>query len=106
MTSELAIPDMVFTLWQVTVVFAVVLFVPLSVYSLHSLFRAVNSVRGYSRESLAAARAIQANTAAIQATQATIGVATELLAAAEAVATKLDTIATALEARAREAGGR
>jgi beta-lactamase regulating signal transducer with metallopeptidase domain len=99
MTPEPMIPQMVFTLWQLTVLLGLLVFVPLSVYSLHSLYRAVNSVRAYSRESLAAARGIQAHTAAVTATHETVGVATELLAAAESVAAKLDAIATVLEAR-------
>lgn len=93
-------PEIVLTLWQVTVVLALVVFVPLSVYMLHSLWRAAVSIRGYSRASLAAARAIEANTAALPAANATIGVATELLSAADAVARKLDTIATLMEGRA------
>lgn len=94
-------PEIVFVLWQVTVLLALVVFVPLSLYSLHSLWRAAHSIRDYSREALAAAQAIEANTAALPAANATIGVAGELLSAAEAVAGKLDTIATVMDARAR-----
>lgn len=103
MPGEPMFPETVFTLWRVTVALALVVFVPLSVYLLHSLWRAATSIRRYSRESLEAARAIEANTAALPAANTTIAVAGELLAAAEAVAAKLDTIAGVLEARA---GGR
>jgi hypothetical protein len=98
--TDAAFPDTVFTLWRATVALGLLVFLPLAVYSLHTLYRAVRSVRHYSREGLAAAQAIATNTSAIPATNATIGVATEMLAAAESVAAKLDTIATALERRA------
>ena len=97
------VPDVVYTLWRVTLVLAIVVFIPLSVYMLHSLWRAVRSIRDYSRETLVAAQAIAANTAAIPATNDTIAVATELLADAENIAGKLDAMASALEARAGRA---
>lgn len=101
MTPDTMFPPIVFTLWHATVVVALVVLVPLSVYWLHSLWRTASSIRKYTRESLIAARAIEANTAAVPALHDTIAVAGELLAAAESVATKLDAIAGALEARAR-----
>jgi hypothetical protein len=91
--------DTVFRLWMVTVVLALVVFVPLSVYMLASLLRATRSIQRYARDGVAPARAIAAGTSAIPALDGTIAVATEILAAAEGVAQKLDTIATALEAR-------
>jgi len=103
MTTETTFPDVVYTLWRVTVVLALVVFVPLSVYLLHSLWRAVRSIRDYSREILVAAKGIAANTSAIPATNDTISVGAELVAAAEAVAGKLDAMASAIEARTRRA---
>jgi len=100
MTGDSIFPEAVFTLWRVTVVLALIAFVPLTVYMLHSLWRTARSIRTYSREALVAARGIQAGTAALPAANATIGVASELLSAAEAVAKKLDTVATVLEGRA------
>ena len=93
-------PDTVFTLWMVTVVLALVVFVPLSVYMLASLLRATRSIQRYAHEAGAPAQAIATNTSAIPALDATIAVATEILAAAQGVAGKLDTIATVCEARA------
>lgn len=93
-------PDTVFTLWMITVVLALVVFVPLSVYMLASLLRTTHSIRNYARETVAPAQAIVANTSAIPALDGTIAVATEILAAAEGVAQKLDTIANVLNARA------
>ena len=103
MTAETMFPEAVYTLWRVTVVLTLVVFIPLSVYLLHSLWRAVRSIRDYSRETLVAAKGIEAATSAIPATNDTIAVATELLAAAESVASKLDAMASALEARVRRA---
>ena len=101
MTSDVSLPPMVFTLWRVTVVLALVLFVPMSVYLLHSLWRAAASVRGYTREALVAARGIETNARALPALDGTIEVATGLLEAAEAVASKLGTVGAVLEARTR-----
>lgn len=95
-----AFPDVVFTLWWATILLTLVVFVPLAVYSLHTLYRAAGSIRRYARDCVAPARAIAAHTAALPALNATIDVATEILAAAESVAAKLDTIATVLETRA------
>lgn len=93
-------PDTVFTLWMVTVVLALVVFVPLSVYMLASLLRATRSIQRYAADAVAPAQAIAAHTSAIPALDATIAVAAEVLAAAEGVANKLGTIATVLESRA------
>ena len=100
MTGGNMFSDTVFTLWMVTVILALVVFVPLSVYMLASLLRATRSIQRYARDAVAPARAIAANTSAVPALDGTIGVATEILAAAQGVAQKLDTIATVLEARA------
>ncbi len=101
MTGAPAIPALVFTLWQAIVVLALVLFVPLSVYMLHTLWRATASVGRYSRDCVPAARAIATHTASLGALDQTIEVAGEVLAAAESVAGKLGTIAAVLEARSR-----
>ena len=92
-------PETVFRLWLVTVTLAVVVFVPLAVYSLYRLVRAARSIRDYAREAVGPAQAIATHTAALPALDGTIAVATEILAAAEAVAQKLEAIATAIERR-------
>ena len=104
MTGDSMFSNTVFTLWMVTVVLALVVFVPLSVYMLASLLRATRSIQHYARDAVAPAQAIAANTSAIPALDGTIAVATEILAAAEGVAAKLDTIATVLEARCNRLG--
>jgi hypothetical protein len=103
MTGQSMFSDTVFTLWTITVVLALVIFVPLSVYMLASLLRATRSIQRYAKDAVAPAQAIAANTSAIPALDGTIAVATEILAAAEGVAQKLDVIATALEARGSRA---
>ena len=92
--------ETVFTLWMVTVVLALVLFVPLPVYMLASLLRTTRSIQHYARDAVAPAQAIAGHTSAVPALDGTIAVTTEILAAAEAVAQKLDTIATVIEPRA------
>lgn len=99
MTEGRMFSDTVFTLWMVTVVLALTVFVPLSVYYLASLLRATRSIQRYARDAVAPAEAIAANTAAIPALDGTIAVATEILTAAESVAQRLGTIATVLEGR-------
>lgn len=97
-------PPVVYTLWLATVVLALVVFVPLAVYSLSTLLRAAWSIRRYARDAVAPAQAIAASTSALPALDGTIAVATEILAAAEGVAEKLDTIAGVLEARSQRLG--
>lgn len=98
--TDTTIPAEVYTLWWVTIGLALVVFVPLAVYSLAALLRAARSIQRYARESLGPAQAIQAHTAALPALDTTIGVAGEILATAEQVANKLDTIASVLGERA------
>lgn len=100
MTGEAAaLPEAVFTIWRVLLVASLVVFLPASVYLLHSTFRAARSIDRYAREALAAAAGIAAHTANIPALDATIGTAGEILAAAEAVEARLGTIAGVLEQR-------
>ena len=51
MTEQSMFPGHVFTLWIVTIVLALVVFVPLSVYMLASLLRTARSIQHYARES-------------------------------------------------------
>lgn len=99
-----AFPDAVYTLWLVTILLALVVFVPLAVYSLYRLLRTARSIQRYAREAAIATEGIATNTSTLPALDGTIQVATEILAAAEGVAKKLDTIATVVEARAARLG--
>ena len=100
-TDASMFPPAVFTLWAIGLGVTLLVFVPLAVYLLHSLWHTAQSIDRYARDALRAAAGIAGNTQHIPALDATIETASEILGAAEAVAQKLDTIATVLEARAR-----
>ena len=97
--GEPLFPPVLFTLWRVTLVVSLLALIPISVYLLHSTFRAARSIDRYAREALTAAAGIASHTGHISALDATIGTATEVLAAAEAVEGKLATIASVLGQR-------
>lgn len=94
------IPDAVYTIWCVGLVFTLVVLVPLAVYSLHRTWRSARSIQRYAAETLQAAAGIARNTANIKALDATIGVGTDMLSTAGAIARKLNTGATVLAERA------
>jgi len=94
-------PPLVFTLWWIGLVVTLVVFVPMAVYQLHSLWRTVRSIQIYARDALTATKGIAGHTAHVPALDSTIQVAGDVLAAAESVASKLDTIANVLATRAR-----
>jgi len=101
MNPDPLFPPIVITVWRATVVVGLLVLLPLAVYWLHSLWRAAVSIRRYTHDGLAAARAIEANTASLTALNGSIDVATEVLQAAGAVAARLDALASALETRAK-----
>ena len=92
-------PDAVYTIWWIGLIVTLVVFVPLSVYSLHRTWRSARSIQRYAAETLQAAAGIARNTANVSALDATITVATEVLGAAGAVERKLNTVASLLEER-------
>ena len=100
MSSAVVIPDAVYVIWWIGLVFTLLVFVPLAVYSLHRTWRSARSIQRYAAETLQAAAGIARNTANVKALDATIGVATEMLGGAGAIERKLSTIATVLEERA------
>lgn len=99
--SDATFPPAVFALWRWGLALTLVVFVPLAVYLLHSLWRTARSIQIYAREALIAAGGIAGHTQHIPALDSTIQVASEILATAEPVAGKLDTIANVLASRAR-----
>lgn len=100
MNAPPGIPDLVATLWMVTLVLGYLL-LPVAVYWLHSLWRAASSIRRYAADSAVAAEHIRDGAAALPALDATLTVATDVLSAATAVGAKLDTMAGTLDARSR-----
>ena len=93
-------PPAVYAIWWAGLLATLAVFVPLTVYLLHRIWRAARSIQRYAAETVRAAGGIARNTANIPALDTTIGVAGDILAAARAVEAKLDTVATALERRA------
>jgi hypothetical protein len=100
MSSAVVIPDAVYVIWWIGLVFTLLVFVPLAVYSLHRTWRSARSIQRYAAETLQAAAGIARNTANVKALDATIGVATDMLSGAGAIEKKLSTVAAVLEERA------
>jgi hypothetical protein len=94
------VPQAVFVIWGVTLAVTLLLFVPVSVYLLHKLWRTTLAIDMYARETLAAAAGIAGHVQAIAALDGLVGTASEVLAAAEAAAAKLEALAGRLEERA------
>lgn len=103
MDSQPLMPPLVYTIWWSGLLVTLLVFVPLSVYLLHRLWRHAQSIQSYAREALAAAAGIAANTGHIGALDRTISVATEILSTAGAIEQKLGG-ATAVLARRAERG--
>jgi type II secretory pathway component PulL len=95
------IPDVVYVIWWVGLILALVVLVPLAVYSLHRTWRSARSIQRYAAEALQAAAGIERNTRHVRALDDTIATASELLGVAGGVERKLDTLASVLEARSR-----
>ena len=93
-------PPAVYTIWWITLIVTLVLFVPLAVYYLHRTWAAARSIQRYAADALVAARGIAGNTQHIAALDATAATAGEMLQAAGAVEKKLDIVATVLAQRA------
>ena len=93
-------PPAVYTIWWITLIVTLVLFVPLAVYYLHRTWAAARSIQRYAADALVAARGIAGNTQHIPALDATAATAGEMLQAAGAVEKKLDIVATVLAQRA------
>lgn len=98
MQSDTLVPPVVYTIWWIGLVITLVVFVPLSVFLLHRLWRTAQSIQIYAREALTAAAGIAGNTGQIGALDQTIQIATEILSTAGAIEHKLNG-ATAILAR-------
>lgn len=93
-------PPAVYTIWWVTLIVTLLVFVPLAVYLLHRTWRAARAIQQYAADALRAAAGIVFNTGHIGALDTTIGVAGETLDSAGRVVAKLDTVANVLAERA------
>lgn len=93
-------PDAVYTIWWIGLILTLVVFVPLSVYSLNRTYRAARSIQRYAADTMKAATGVAGNTQHIPALDATIATATKILGTASTVERKLATIADVLAQRA------
>ena len=92
-------PPVVFTIWWIGLLLALLVFVPLAVGLLHHLWRTARSIQIYAREALTAAAGIAGNTAQIGALDNTIKVASQMLTTAAAIEQKLGAATTILARR-------
>jgi hypothetical protein len=79
------VPGMVYVIWSVLLVVAVVMVLPVVLYLLHRLWRAAHSIERYTADALAAGLGIARNTAAIAALDETVRLGGELGAAAASI---------------------
>jgi len=100
MPSDALVPRVVYTIWWIGLIITLVVFVPLSVYLLHRLWRTAQSIQLYAREALTAAAGIAGNTGQIGALDQTIQVATEILTTAGAIEQKPNGATAILAGRA------
>ena len=94
------IPEIVYVLWWITLVVAVVVILPLAVYLLHRTLLAARQIEQYAATALTAGVGIAGNTANISALNATIAVATDILGSATAIEEHTGAIEQVLGARA------
>ena len=98
--SNLDVPEVVYVLWWVTLIIAVVAVLPLAVYLLHRTLLAARQIERYAAKTLTAGVGIAGNTANIDALNSTIVVATDILSSAKAIEEHTGTIEEVLGARA------
>ncbi|MDQ3419939.1 MAG: hypothetical protein M3541_14385 [Acidobacteriota bacterium] len=101
MREEALFPPMVFLIWKIGLAVTLLVFVPLSVYLLHQLWRTAQSIQVYAREALTAAAGIAGHTGQIGALDDTIAVASSILSTAGDIEQKLGA-ATGILARRAE----
>lgn len=91
----------VYTIWWITLIVTLVVFVPLAVYWLHRGWVAARAIQDYAADALQAAVGIAGNTQHVPALDTTVTVAGEILDTAVAVDGKLATVADVLAERAQ-----
>jgi hypothetical protein len=79
------VPAVVYTIWWILLVVAVVVVLPVAVYLLHRLLRAARSIERYTAEALAAGLGIARHTAAVSALDRTVTLGGELGAVAGSI---------------------
>ncbi len=76
--------------WGIGLLGTLVVFLPLTVYLLHSLWRTTRHIQIYAREALTGTAGIAKHSRAVCALDDTIRLAAEIRAAAESIARELD----------------
>lgn len=94
-------PGIVFVLWWITLIVAVVVILPLAVYLLHRTLMAARQIERYLATALTGGVGIAGNTANIAALDSTIAVATDILGSAHAIEEHTGAIEEVLGARAQ-----
>lgn len=96
----MTVPAIVYVIWALVLVIAVLVVLPVTVYLLHRTLAAARSIERYLAEMRDAGAGIAANTHHIAALDDTITVATQILAVAGGIDEHAATIETTLTARA------
>jgi len=87
------VPSIVYAIWWILLIVAIVVVLPVAVYLLHRLYRAARSIERYTAEALAAGLGIARHTAAVSALNRTVTLGSEL----GAVAGSIDRHSAAIE---------
>ncbi len=93
-------PGIVYVLWWITLIVAVVIILPLAVYLLQRALMAARQIERYAATALTAGVGVAGNTANIEALNSTIAVATDILDSAKAIEEHTGTIEEVLGSRA------
>ncbi len=97
-------PTAIYVIWIITLVIAVLVILPLTVYLLQRTLDAARSIERYMAEMRDAGVGVANNTQHIKALDDTIGVATQLLTTADSIKSHTETIGATLTARASSNG--
>jgi len=93
------IPVVVYVIWWITLIVAVVVVLPLAVYLLHRALNAARQIERYAARSLEAGLGIAGNTENISALEGTISTATGILESARSIEERTGAIQEVFETR-------
>jgi len=99
------VPTVVYVIWWLTLIVAVVVVLPLAVYLLHRTLMTARQIERYAAEALAAGLGVARNTENISALEGTISTATEILETSRSIEEHTGIIEEVLAARAGRRAG-
>lgn len=99
------VPTVVYVIWWLTLIVAVVVVLPLAVYLLHRTLMAARQIERYAAKALAAGVGIAGNTDNIRALEGTISTATQILETSRSIEEHTGTIEEVLASRAGRGTG-